>query len=51
MRVILDDTSTFLRLALVETHDCTTSIEAKSQRQLFKWVMRGLLSPEIDWID
>lgn len=45
--VILDDTSKFLKLRPMETHDCTALMETKFQRQLLKWVKNGLLSSDI----
>ena len=45
--LILNDDTKFKMLGPVETCDHTTSIEAKFQKQLNKWIKSGLLSPDI----
>ena len=47
MMSILGNTSKFVRLGLVDNFDHTTSVEAKFQRRLVKWVWRGFLPSTI----
>ena len=47
MLLILNDDTKFTKFGPVETCDHTTSIKVNFQKQLRKWVKRGLLSPQV----